>query len=381
MASWKLPPAAIAKLAAIACLLTVTIGCVTPSGVLTSASTCVECIEVPSTLSSVAVGRDAVWLKGTDRVYKIDPRRREIVATIPVGKGIVGYQELAVDRDSVWVLNSAENTVIRLDPDTHQVVARLPVGKVPKVMVATIRSQRIWLGAGSVWILNHAAGTLTRIDTVTNKVVATIAVGKLWDRTPFGWVLIADDEVFVLDANWTLSRLDLQTNSIAASVQIKKGPFDIADGAIWSLGLERPVLSRFDAQTLELEDEFHLDPDFDGTFRYGGGSIWLLNTRTATLSLLDPNDNRVTESMSMAEHLSPPKKAASAVGAVVRNDAIWVFYDENMSKVDLDTRQVLATIRVGPWWQGYDFGEDFLWVMIFRTNAQPRGYLVPIKLP
>ncbi len=79
-----------------------------------------------------------------DRVVRIDPRTRKIVATIVVGRAPWG---VAVGEGAVWVANTIDGTVSRVDPSTNRVVATIRVGADPK---------EIAVGEGSVWLAGVA---------------------------------------------------------------------------------------------------------------------------------------------------------------------------------------------------------------------------------
>jgi len=104
--------------------------------------------RVAASPRGVAVGEGAVWVTGFDQdaVTRLEfepglPVRLDI---IPVGDGPV---DVAVGESAVWVVNSGDGTVSRIDPRSRQVVATIHVGNAPA---------GIDVGAGAVWVTVQA---------------------------------------------------------------------------------------------------------------------------------------------------------------------------------------------------------------------------------
>ena len=118
-------------------------------------------------LPAMAQGEGAVWVIGDAadrRLWRIDPRRHRIAATIALGFPPGG---VAAGEGGVWVTDELGDRVVRVDPATNRVVGAIPVGR-GAIGVA--------VGAGSVWVANATDHSLTRIDPATNRVTATIRV-------------------------------------------------------------------------------------------------------------------------------------------------------------------------------------------------------------
>jgi streptogramin lyase/tRNA A-37 threonylcarbamoyl transferase component Bud32 len=118
-------------------------------------------------LSGMAEGEGAIWVVGDgadQRLWRIDPQRHRITATIPLGfpPGAV-----AVGEGAVWVTDQLGDRLARIDPATNRVAAVIPVGR---------GARSVAVGAGSVWVANAIDHTLTRVDPATNRVVQTIKV-------------------------------------------------------------------------------------------------------------------------------------------------------------------------------------------------------------
>ena len=118
-------------------------------------------------LSGMTEGEGSVWVIGDAadrRLWRIDPRRYAITATIPLG---FPPGSVAAGGGSVWVSDQLGDRVVRIDPATNRVVASIPVGR---------GASGVAFGLGSLWVADSLARTVTRVDPATNRVVAAIPV-------------------------------------------------------------------------------------------------------------------------------------------------------------------------------------------------------------
>jgi len=119
--------------------------------------------------SDVAFGLSSLWLANSaaNSVIELDPRTNEW-RSITVGKAPTA---IAIGGGSVWVANFGADTVSRIDvggPTDPPTVTTIPVGGGPVDVAA---------GYGSVWVANRGSRTISRIDPDRGEVVETIAVG------------------------------------------------------------------------------------------------------------------------------------------------------------------------------------------------------------
>jgi streptogramin lyase/predicted Ser/Thr protein kinase len=115
----------------------------------------------------MAQGSGSIWAIGDaadHRLWRIDPRRHRIIATIPLGFPPGG---VAAGAGAVWVTDALGDRVVRVDPSTNQIVASVPVGR---------GAAGVAFGAGSVWAAGSIDHSVTRLDPETNRVTATIGV-------------------------------------------------------------------------------------------------------------------------------------------------------------------------------------------------------------
>ena len=75
----------------------------------------------------LAITDDAVYTnsRGTDMVFRMDPRSDKVVAAIPVKKPCSGF---AVAAGTLWSPSCEDHTIYRIDLKTNEVVSKVPVG-------------------------------------------------------------------------------------------------------------------------------------------------------------------------------------------------------------------------------------------------------------
>ena len=116
-------------------------------------------------------------------VWRIDAKTNQVTAKIPVGARDYrrGPQWISSAAGSVWVGVPNLSAVVRIDTRRNEVVATIPVEDGGVCGPVTARDDAVWIAGGFC-----GNGALTRIDPATNKVVATIT-SPLW-HTVFGAV-------------------------------------------------------------------------------------------------------------------------------------------------------------------------------------------------
>lgn len=149
--------------------------------------------------SSIAVSDSGVWVASSDNdmVFRIDPSREEVVATIKVGDK---PSSVAVGKGAVWVTNMGENTVSRIEQHSNRVSATIAVGAEP---------EDIATHSGSVWVVNQGSHTVSRISATTNRVVETIDAGLMQGLSGHA-IVVGEGAVWVTEVvTWTLRRIEI----------------------------------------------------------------------------------------------------------------------------------------------------------------------------
>jgi len=215
-------------------------------------------ISIPETEECryLAVGEGAVWtaVKAVGwhtSLARIDPQTNQVVARIPLPRGIV--TDIAVGEDAVWVAaGDRPPTVYKIDPRINRVVADLSVG--PSPFFSPRRTARIAAGEGAVWVMIDAYGDIFRIDPQTSQVVATIPVGGRVGPGE-GGVAVGEGAVwFHHDSG--VSRFDPLTNRVVAKIPVGKRPpllggksIAAGRGAVWVATFLPGAIHRIDPQT------------------------------------------------------------------------------------------------------------------------------------
>jgi YVTN family beta-propeller protein len=175
------------------------------------------------------VGFGSLWAGscGADpAILRIDPVRRKIVATIPIGASDLSPESsIAAGEGAVWV-QTADADLVKIDPQTSKVLTKV---KAPAGVVA------LRAGLGALWATNVTDGTLLRMNPADATVQATIPVG---DQPRF--LAVGENAVWVLNqGDGTVTRVDPATNAVAATVDVDTGSVDGGDiavggGAVWA---------------------------------------------------------------------------------------------------------------------------------------------------
>jgi DNA-binding beta-propeller fold protein YncE len=97
-------------------------------------------------------------------VWRLDPDSGRVLAKIRVGR-LPGA--MAVDGESVWVVNAGDSTLSRIDVQTNRVETH-EVASAPGGMVAA---------SGSIWLTHPRDGTVSRTESDSGRRVAVIPTG------------------------------------------------------------------------------------------------------------------------------------------------------------------------------------------------------------
>jgi YVTN family beta-propeller protein len=286
--------------------------------------------------AEVVVGENAVGVIGPGGT----PR-----AGVVVG---VGQRPTAVASGfgSVWVTNSADNSVSRIDPRSH-VPVPIPVGLSPAGVA---------VGAGGVWVANSGDATVSRIDPATSR-TTTIPVrpGPTGAVVAFGSVWVTN----ALDASVT--RIDPATNTVVHVVPVGASPTGIAagDGYLWVTNQGDGTVTRFSPTTYEVDSPAVKVGSGPVGIAIGDGAAWVANSLDGSLSRIDTSDLSVT-SRTLA-------KGGGAYGVAAQDGKVWVSneYAGTLMRVTARTFLLGATVRL----RGAPLGLGFVGNDLWFTNA------------
>jgi hypothetical protein len=224
--------------------------------------------------ATLAVGAGAVWapVAVPGALWGIDPGSNKVTARIPLGGPLAGSVSVSAAGDSVWIASSADpgggaasdGRLLRVDPRRKRVVATIPLPAKPVAVaavpgaawvatdggqvllvsqkrnrvVATIDaggplgfSQSIAIGPGGVWLADPFDEQVVRIDPRTRRVMARIPAGAVTTVAATG------------DAVWALSSLGLlrvdpandRVVAVNGDPDLRRARLVAADaGAVWT---------------------------------------------------------------------------------------------------------------------------------------------------
>jgi len=261
--------------------------------------------------NTVAFG--AVWVAnfGTGTLDRIDPPRNKVVARVEVGDSCAA---IASGFGSIWVpVCGDEPAVVRVDAKTTKVAARIPVNEV-------LGESGLGVDETGAWLLTAASGELSRLDPDTNQIAATytVADGSSVVTTGFGSVWVANTNTNAVQ------RVDPSSGEILATIPVGEGPRFMAagEGALWVTNQTSGDLSRIDPETNEVVATIDIGEYFQGgDVEAGLGSVWAA-TGDGPLSRIDPALNTVVE------HYEENGADAIAIG----EGAVWIS-DHNVKTV------------------------------------------------
>jgi DNA-binding beta-propeller fold protein YncE len=182
---------------------------------------------------SLAATRDTVWVaccgdpgagaQGSGRLLQVDPRRKRVVADIPLPATPVA---VAADSSAAWVA-TAGGQVLQVSQKRQRVTATIDAGG-PLGF-----SQIIAVGPGGVWLADPFDEQIVRIDPRSRRVMARIPAGA------------ATTLAATRDAVWALSSLGLvrvdpardRVAAIAPDPDLRRARLLAAGaGAVWTAG-------------------------------------------------------------------------------------------------------------------------------------------------
>jgi YVTN family beta-propeller protein len=296
-------------------------------------------------------------------VAVIDPATNEIVDAIRVGDG---PGPIAAHRDSLWVVNRNDRTLMKIDASARSVVASVglpgPTGR---------RSAKLQLAAarGDVWVYVCDL-QLVRVDPRNAQIVQDVHVaqdigfftdvscavaaeaGSVWvpvDKRPRG----ADQLVRVAVPTAAPA-------SIAARIPLAGEAFRTAivfgAGSVWVAERSKGALRRLDPTTGGVLETIPLD-DGASAMAFGHGAVWVANDKEDSVLRIRPETNSIVRGISVG---------ADPVALAVAADAIWVANsgDGTVSRIDPATSTVTDTIRVGHRPLGVAVAGGLVWVTV-----------------
>ena len=142
-----------------------------------------------------------------------------------------------------------------------------------------------------------------------------------------------------------LGLIDPETNEIVAEVPvgIRPGPVAAGAGSVWVGNLDDRTLTRIDAAQRTATGAISLDGRTPTGLAFGEGAVWVAHGRLGQLSRVDPQFNKLAETIDVAGQ-GVAQQGAVAVGA----GSVWAAYGEStLARIDPTQVRVLASSFAG----------------------------------
>lgn len=270
---------------------------------------------------------ESVWLANSakDSILALDPK------TAKAGTPITGLHKpcsgVVSAFKSLWSPNCGDHTLVRLDPKTGKVTASMEAGT-PVILRAIAASD------DSIWLFSDAKTTLLRIDPDQNA-----PVGEL--RLPAG----CSDIVFGETAVWVtcpaenkVLRIDPRTNLVANRIETAAGPRALAvgEGSVWVLCDTEGKVARIDPKTNKVSATIALNiPQGGGNIAVGEGSVWVTSSGFP-ITRIDPQP----EKEKVVQQFTGEGGGLISAGA----GSIWLANPVTNSVSRFDPKRIIATL-------------------------------------
>jgi DNA-binding beta-propeller fold protein YncE len=239
----------------------------------------------------------------TNSVGALDARTSELALAAPLpGRPT----DVAAAGGTAWVATVDSTAVVGISVGTRSISRTVPLPG---------RADAVAVGEGSVWIADGGRGLVSRIEAGYERVS---------------------------------QRFRVPASKIAAQpsgrLQAPRASLAVGAGAVWlTNGSKRLV--RIDAATGEMaaaRTGVRLD-----AVAAGGGAVWALSSRSASVLRIDPDDGRVTDTISIAARSRAEGPFPVAIAASSR--AVWILNDNTatVTQIDPGTLAVVTTIPIG----------------------------------
>jgi hypothetical protein len=243
----------------------------------------------------MVAGAGALWVVGSDEIYRIDPASDAVTASVPVGATGSGPGGVAVGAGAIWVPVAVPGTLWGIDPETNKVTSRIPLdGPLRGSLSVSAAHGTVWIaccgesGTGA----SASGGRLLQVDPRRKRVVADIAL-------PASPVAVAADAsgAWVATAGGQVLMVSERRNRVTATIDAG-GP----------LG-------------------------FSQTIAVGAGGVWLADPFDEQVVRIDPRTRRVMSRI--------PAGAATTVA--VTGDDVWALSSLGLLRIDPARDRVVAT--------------------------------------
>jgi serine/threonine-protein kinase len=184
-------------------------------------------LDIPSP-NHLAFHDGALWVAsaGTGNVFKVDPGSSRILETASVETTQKSANAIVAGDEGVWVVEAVPGSATHIDHVTGEVEATVDIPNADGVA----------LGGGFAWITNSTDGLVTQVNPATDAIVKTVRVGPPTIRCAIaGGIAATPDDIWVLNNDAELVRINQQSQKIVARIPIGRCPYSVAvdETGVW----------------------------------------------------------------------------------------------------------------------------------------------------
>jgi len=199
----------------------------------------------------------------------------------------------------------------------------------------------------------------TVLDFPPNLILAEIPAGG--DYIAFG-----EGAIWVLSGNNTVTRIDMDTNEVVATMTVGEFPRGVAAGygAVWVTGLG---LTRIDPLTNRVSAIIPVGSSAGlNGIAAGAGSVWVSSPTEGTVFRIDPDTNQVIATI---------HAGGSPLQLAITQDAVWVSDPNNpvLKRIDPASNEISAEINLDCATRGIAADAQAIWV---ACDSAPTLYLI-----
>ncbi len=312
-----------------------------------------------------------------------------------LGSVLVSGNLLAEETPSsaLLILSKSERTVAIVDPSSLKVIARAPVGPDPHEIVASSDGR-------FAYVSNYGFGaynTLAVIDLVAQQALPSVDLGAL--RGPHGLMFLGGKVWFTAEAakaigsydpatkkiDWVLGTGQNRTHMVFVSDDLKRivtanvssGSMSIIEQVVRTgpgprgpggPGPEGPPQTDWDQTVIPVgrgPEGFDVSP--------GGKEIWVANSTDGTVSILDPGQKKVTQTLNAEVH------GANRLKFTLDGKLVFIstLGGPDVTILDAATRRVVKRVKVGRGAAGIQMDPDGSRVFVACT---PDDYVAIIDM-
>ena len=225
-------------------------------------------------VSSIAFSRTAAWVTTTNQTLARVSLRTRRVTRIDHLPWIPG--NVAIGGGAVWVARDQGQEVLKFDPRTGRGTGHFEIRGDP----SGANADGVVYVHGSLWI--SRGSTVVRVDPRTGRVLHRIAA-------PSRYLVSADGAIWAGNpATGQIWKIDPVASRVVHSQKLHGwlSGLAVGDGSLWAPIIPDGVVYRLSADDLGFQTNLPTGPDPESV-SFGRGHLWIANTASNSVSLLD----------------------------------------------------------------------------------------------